>query len=469
MSAITNAADSRFETWLARETGIDASTLGVSTLARAVHERARATQAAPGEDAFDAYYQLLTASPDERQALIETLVVPETWFFRDGEAFAALARLAAERLVREPSRVLRVLSAPCSTGEEPYSIAMALFDTGIAAERFTVDAVDISERALAHARTALYGRNSFRGRALDFRARHFSETEDGWLLNERIRQTVRFTRVNLFEAATPGADAPYDFIFCRNMLIYFGRDAQDHAIRRLDAQLATGGTIFVGPAETGLMMRHPLSSARIPLAFAFQRALPDETAARAALTLPLCVPVTVPVPTARNAVPSEPALPASRTRHTGTSAAAPLHTPPKLLSPRVPVAPRTTATQQSIANQTATLEDAQRCADAGRLDEAEKLAHAYMKQHGPHADAFYLLGLIADAQNRSADARDHYRKALYLEPAHYEALTHLAALLDVIGDAAGAQQLMRRVERAKPRANAASGIGGARESTVRTP
>ena len=467
MSATQSAADSRFETWLARETGIDASTLGISALSRAVQERARLTQAA--DEALDAYYQLLITSPEERQALIETLVVPETWFFRDSEAFAALARLAVERLLREPARALRVLSAPCSTGEEPYSIAMALLDAGIAAERFTVDAVDISERALAHARTALYGRNSFRGRALDFRARHFSETQGGWLLNERIRQTVRFARVNLFDATCSG-DASYDFIFCRNMLIYFGRDSQDHAIRRLDAQLAPGGTIFVGPAETGLMMRHPLSSARIPLAFAFQRALPEETAARAAFVLPLCAPVSAPVsgPTARNAVPPEQTLPANRLRQTAASAAAPLHTPPKLLSPRVPAAPQAKATTQSAANQTATLDDAQRCADAGRLDEAEKLAHAYMKQHGPHADAFYLLGLIADAQNRGADAREHYRKTLYLEPAHYEALTHLAALLDMTGDAAGAQQLMRRVERAKPRAKTANSASSARESSVRT-
>jgi len=457
-----DAADSRFETWLARETGIDASTLGVSALSRAVQERARLTQAA--DEALDTYYQLLITSPEERQALIETLVVPETWFFRDSEAFAALARLAAERLVREPAHVLRVLSAPCSTGEEPYSVAMALLDAGIGVERFAVDAVDISERALAHARTALYGRNSFRGRALDFRARHFSETQDGWLLNERIRQTVRFARMNLFDATT-SADARYDFIFCRNMLIYFGRDAQDHAIRRLDAQLAPGGTIFVGPAETGLMMRHPLSSARIPLAFAFQRALPDETAARAACASPLATPpVSVSVSAASNVVAPAQALPVSRPRHTVASAATPLHTPPRLISPRVP-APRQAAARAQ-ADQTATLDDARRCADAGRLDEAEKLAHAYLKRHGPHADAFYLLGLIADAQNRSADAREHYRKALYLEPAHYEALTHLAALLDMTGDAAGAQQLMRRVERAKPRANAA---GGTRESPVRTP
>jgi len=72
--------------------------------------------------------------------------------------------------------------------------------------------------------------------------------------------------------------------------------------------------------------------------------------------------------------------------------------------------------------------------------------------HGPNVDAFYLLGLIADARGRGADAADFYRKALYLDPAHYEALTHLAALLDIGGDRAGAQNLMQRAQRSAARA-----------------
>src|ERR1700761_8384985 len=167
--------DARFESWLLRETGISVSTLGVHAFERAVWDRVHATQAdAASEGDLETYWQLLNASRDERQALVELIVVPETWFFRDREAFVALARLANERLVREPSHVLRVLSAPCSSGEEPYSIAMALFDAGIGPERFSIDAVDISERALEVARRGVYGRNSFRGRALEFRERHFA-------------------------------------------------------------------------------------------------------------------------------------------------------------------------------------------------------------------------------------------------------------------------------------------------------
>jgi chemotaxis protein methyltransferase WspC len=447
-----NAIDPRFEAWLSRETGIDAPSLGVNALERAVLERMRATQDDGKADAdtatrdsapLDAYWQLLSASPDERQALVEELVVPETWFFREREAFVALARLANERLVREPARPLRVLSAPCSTGEEPYSIAMALLDAGIGPERFTVDALDISARAVELARQAVYGRNSFRGQVLEFRERHFRATERGWLLDERVRQAVRFRQANLFELA-PGANAGYDFIFCRNVLIYFHRDAQDSAIRLLDARLADHGTIFVGPAETGLMMRHAMTSARIPLAFAFQRARPEEVAQRVA--------------------PFVPARAADGGQWTNEPGAIALSRPVRALLPvAAPAVARIAASAfaprpgparkphaaplQGQARPPVSLDDARRLADAGQFDEAERLAHDFVIVHGPHADAFCLLGLIADARGLRADANDFYRKALYLDPTHYEALTHRAALLEMDGDSAGAQQLLRRAQR----------------------
>lgn len=139
-------------------------------------------------------------------------MVPETWFFRDREAFAELARLAGERLAREPARVLRILSVACSTGEEPYSAAMALLDAGIAAARFAIDAIDISGHAIAHAEHALYGRSAFRGHSPAFRERYFSEAAGGWQLREGVRRRVRFAQGDLFEDAAVG-EVRYDFIF----------------------------------------------------------------------------------------------------------------------------------------------------------------------------------------------------------------------------------------------------------------
>lgn len=468
------ASDSRFRGWLLRETGIDPDSLGNDFLIRALTERVHALQgdserlpsaARPPVtvDALDAYWQQLNASADERRALIDLFVVPETWFFRDREAFATLARLAVERLAATPGRVIRVLSAPCSSGEEPYSAAMALLDAGLDPSSFTIDALDLSARAIEQARLGCYGRNAFRGTATEFRARHFTQAADGWLLDERVRACVQFRQANLVE---PGADTGmrYDFVFCRNVLIYFDRDVQDRVIDSLESCLADDGTLFVGPAETGVAMRHGMRSARVPLAFAFHRApggavadgyavrhaAPMSTVAPAATTRPM---LTVVPPMWIGAVP-QPFAPAGRPiavepcPDVGADLRADMQTE---MRAEIRTGMRGDLLADAVApaadNVAPTLEDAQALANAGAFDEAERVLAQFSARVGPHADAFYLNGLIADARGRAAEAGDFYRKALYLRPTHHEALTHLATLLDVGGDGAGAQWLLERARR----------------------
>ncbi|MEM5314831.1 CheR family methyltransferase [Paraburkholderia sp. JHI869] len=471
-------ADPRFAAWLLDETGIDAESLGANALARAVGARAAATLevhadlhpaltrkewmsgAVLPEWAREAYWQHLTTTPAERQALIDALVVPETWFFREREAFAALARLGAKRLAAQPGEVLRVLSAPCSSGEEPYSAAMALLDAGLTHEQFAIDAIDISAQSIAAAAHGVYGRNAFRGDGLAFRERYFEATPEGWRIAATVRRAVTFERANLFEWLAPHP-VRYDFIFCRNVLIYFDRASQDRAIDLLRARLTAGGMIFVGPAETGLMMRHEMVSAYIPLAFGFRTpepgaAVDHHPASPAAAVPPALTPLPVIAATA--------AAPALGSAAVFTPLDAPLATPSRRPAPpRLSLrplhgapAPRAAAVmsapaagaQSTGSTPEATLADARRLADAGALDEAERLAAQAAKALAQNAGTWYLLGLIADAQGRASEALAHYRKAIYLEPSHYEALTHLAALLEVQGDGEGARRLMRRAQRA---------------------
>jgi chemotaxis protein methyltransferase WspC len=446
----------RFTDLLHRTIGLDAASLGHSAIERAVDQRVAAWRADGHAGASLAdYWEAAHASPDMVQALVETVVVPETWFYRDADAFAALARLARERLdERGTALPLRVLSLPCSTGEEPYTIAMTLLDSGIDAAHLRIDAMDISERSLAFAQRAVYGRNSFRGNAFPFRDAHFTRTTDGWRLAPRIVEAVRFSRANLMQldAATLGV---YDFVFCRNVLIYFDREAQQTALHALNSVLAENGTLFVGPAETGLSMRHGMQSAKIPLAFAFRRATPADTPLNAWHTAPLAtaaalaltqapVPAFAPLPvfSAEPFAWPDPAAPTpvsevpARTALNGTWP----HTPPKDLSPH-------TQTPANAAHDT--LQAARALADAGRLTEAASAINVYLKQHAPHADAFYLLGVLADAGGDTNLARSHYRKALYLDPQHTEALAHLATLLELEGDRNGARLLMERASRAR--------------------
>src|SRR5262249_4075648 len=144
-----------FERLLKDTIGLDTEAIGASALARAVQERQAACRL---RDPL-AYWDYARSSDDERQQLVEAVVVPETWVFRDRGAFGALEQMVQDEWRGARGRVLRVLSVPCSSGEEPYSIAMALTEAGLAPEQFHIDAVDVSARALARARRAVYGRN----------------------------------------------------------------------------------------------------------------------------------------------------------------------------------------------------------------------------------------------------------------------------------------------------------------------
>ncbi|MFM0086941.1 chemotaxis protein CheR [Paraburkholderia sediminicola] len=446
----------RFVDLLHRTIGLDAASLGHQSIERAVDQRAAAWCADGHADATLAdYWEATHASPSMVQALVETVVVPETWFYRDADAFRALARLAHERLdERGTALPLRILSLPCSTGEEPYTIAMTLLDAGVDAAHMRIDAMDISERSLALAQRAVYSRNSFRGNAFPFRDAHFTRTEDGWRLAPRILDAVRFSRANLMQLDATALGV-YDFVFCRNVLIYFDRDAQQTALHALNGVLAENGTLFVGPAETGLLVRYGMQSAKIPLAFAFRRATPAEaqpnswhtaplaTAAALAMThspVPALAPLQVfsaepfawPDPVARKPLGGIP-----QPTPKPSSAVSQSH---EFMSPHV-TSPTNAARD--------TLQAAHALADAGRLTEAANAINVYLEQHAPHADAFYLLGVLADASGDTNLARGQYRKALYLEPQHAEALAHLATLLELEGDRNGARLLMDRASRAQ--------------------
>src|SRR6185503_14624441 len=119
---------------------------------RAVQERVTACRLTDR----DRYWDLVRGSSTELQELIEAVVVPETWFFRDADALTALVRIVRDACVVSERSLVRIMSLPCATGEEPYSMAMALLDAGIPPHRFQIDAVDISERALDEARLGVY-------------------------------------------------------------------------------------------------------------------------------------------------------------------------------------------------------------------------------------------------------------------------------------------------------------------------
>ncbi|EDY19643.1 MCP methyltransferase, CheR-type with Tpr repeats [Chthoniobacter flavus Ellin428] len=392
-----------FARLLYQEIGLDPASIGMPAVERAVRLRLAACR----ESDAEVYLRRVRSDREEMQALVESVVVSETWFFRDPKAFAVVAERA-----RQTTGKLFFLCLPCSTGEEPYSLAMTLLDAGIAPERFHIDAVDVSDRVLAHARTGVYTRNSFRGRDLAFRDRHFTPKHAGWAIDPALRKLVHFHRGNLLDDTAVPRGRTYDAIFCRNLLIYFDVATQRRAIAELGRHLSSDGLLCVGPAETGLLASYDFTHTRISLAFAFTKGKPI--------------------------APSKPAPAPAKKR----VALHPIPAKPRPATVAVPPPP-----VPAPAAPAPDLSEAVRLADEGRLEEVAAICHEYLRHAGASAQAYYLLGLVSDTANREEEAATHYRRALYLDPQHHDTLLHYALLVSRRGDTTAAQALRRRAKR----------------------
>ncbi|MDT9631060.1 chemotaxis protein CheR [Pseudomonas sp. JV449] len=406
--------DPRFFAFLKERIGLDVASVGEAIIERAVRQRSQAVQAqTPGQ-----YWQHLQSSEDEQHALIEAVIVPETWFFRYPESFATLARLALARLAEiKQMRALRILSLPCSTGEEPYSIAMALLDAGLAPHQFKVLGLDVSPLSVERARRGVYGKNSFRGGDIAFRDRHFTEYGDGFHIADRVREQVRLQVGNLLDPTLLANEASYDFVFCRNLLIYFDQPTQKQVFDVLKGLTHVDGVLFIGPAEGSLLGRHGMRSIGVPQSFAFSRhAEPVKPE-----------PVFVPMPTPPRRAAPVPVKP--RPFSTASTQAGPIKAPP--------------SDAGTLLSRIASL------ANEGKSAEARAACEQYLNSHPPAAQVFYWLGLLSDVAGSALEAQGFYRKALYLEPQHPQALMHLAALLESQGDSAGARRLQARAARSE--------------------
>lgn len=416
------------EALLRQKIGLDAAAAGTAGIERVVRGRMQALNLARPKD----YAAVLESSPSEWEQFLEAVLICETWFFRERAAFRALVGLVKNgSLPRHPQGRFRVLSVACASGEEPYSIVMALLDAGVPAEGFSVDAVDVSARALERAQRGVFGKNSFRGRDLQFRQRYFRATPEGYELQPSVRRCVQFGRANILEAGFLNAAEPYDFVFCRNLLIYFDRETQRRTLERLHRLVSPDGALFVGAAELPAAVANGFA----PLPPPFRAACrPISRPPRDSLS-----PVTM---SARADLAASNGGRRDGSPLSETSAPAEPHA--------AHAAPPKCASGES-ALEASELSAARELADAGRLADAVAACQEHMERHGPSAEAFHLLGLLHDARGETARAIECYRKALYLEPNRLETLLHLALLLERSGDAEGARVFRRRAERAQTR------------------
>lgn len=411
-------AQSVIEALLKSKIGLDVNSIGRSAIASAISQR----MADCGITQMPSYLAHLQDSPQEWEALIDSVIVPETWFFREMESFAFLKNyVLSEWLPKKPQGVLRVLSVPCATGEEPYSIAIALLEAGLTPAQFHIDAVDISKQCLLKAQRATYDNYSFRGNHLSFQKRYFQLTKSGYRLHENISTIVNFIQANLAATDFLISTQIYDVIFCRNLLIYFDSITKERTIRVLEGLMVEGGLLFVAHAEAALLMKTQFVSIGKYSAVVYQKLRNHKNFSEKAAV----------IPSSQNSIINSSLL--LQKNYIFPSKDQVDFTPQK------PIV---------VNNLNADLlELAKTAANQGHLDEAVQLCNDYLNQNQMNAEAYVLLGEVQQAMSQNEQAAQSFRKAIYLQPNHEKALTHLALLKEQQGDKISASLLWQRIYR----------------------
>ncbi|MCE9630608.1 MAG: protein-glutamate O-methyltransferase CheR [Planctomycetia bacterium] len=377
--------------------GLDASTIGTAALARAVRGR----MAALGVDDPERFAALVRADRAERDRLVEEVIVAESWFFRDRQVFDFVSDFAVTIAALPGRGPVRILCAPCASGEEPYSVAMALLDAGLTPGQFVIDAIDVSHAALDRAQRGRYSANAFRNTDNSFRDRWFQVDGGGAVIDDTVRTGVRFAWANLLDDDFGTDRDRYDVIFCRNLLIYLTAEARGRVERTVDRLLRPDGILVLGAAEPPIMKGDwiPAGGASV---FALRRGIHLVPRATTAAVRP---------------VPPSPPRPLAARRDS------------------VAPAPVADAAEEPTLSLQDVLERAGGLANERRYLEALEFCERSRPRLAPAPELFFLMGMLHQSLGDPDRAEGCFHKTLYLDATHEEALLALALLARQRGDA----------------------------------
>jgi chemotaxis protein methyltransferase CheR len=255
---------STFATIVHERSGINLGELKYELLRSRMNKRLRALKIG----SYREYHEVLQKDKSglEIERLVDVVTTNKTEFFREARHYDHLVKILLPAFEASPAgrqgQPLRVWSAACSSGEEPYSIAMVLHEALQGRRAFKILATDISSRMLTKAMRGDYSAERVQGVPLSLRERYFDKVsrdgERAYQASVALRDVVQFSRFNLNDPSLFAFKSRFDAIFCRNVMIYFDRPTQEAVVGRLSAQLAPGGALYTGFSESLIGIRHPL-------------------------------------------------------------------------------------------------------------------------------------------------------------------------------------------------------------------
>ena len=427
-----------FQALVRQRSGLQLETMAKSCLMLAVQKRMSATKA----QLSSAYYTQLLGDDAEFDELVSLLTINETYFYREPKQLELLTELFLPALLAKAGhssrQPLRILSAGCSTGEEPYSIAMAIREKyGECASRLvSITAGDIDQHALRRARQAHFSEYSFRAMPRELRERYFTVVPSrGYRLDETIRTMVAFHSLNLLASKLPETLADFDVVFFRNVSIYFDVQSRERILRTLHAAMRETGYLLLGTAETLANDVGVFQLREDGRGFYFVKGVAPPA----------------PRPLAKHDYRPGCAVPAKRLVPANWPRSAPAACPPPY-QPRVmakvstenidAVRERVRSGQYGVAlEQLAPLRRAEpgdvdmlllesyALLQSHRFAEAAALARQLLERDRWSVDAMVLLGFAAKWQDDSVAAIAHFKTAVYVRPDCWPAHYYLGGLL----------------------------------------
>ncbi|MEJ0093867.1 MAG: protein-glutamate O-methyltransferase CheR [Methylocella sp.] len=231
-------------------------------------------------DTFSAYFAYLRTDALEAERLVNSFTVNETYFYREDHQLRCMTASLLPAIVakRNPGDRVRIWSVPCSTGEEPYSIAIWLLENWAMVDAYNIEIVgsDIDTRVLDDARRGEYGERALSRLPGKIIADYFEPLPDGKRrIIQDLKESVAFRAANLVDAATTAPEGLFDIIFCRNVLIYFDEASRILAARNIYASLNPGGFACLGHSESMTRIVDSFVVRRFDDALVYQR--PEET------------------------------------------------------------------------------------------------------------------------------------------------------------------------------------------------
>ena len=196
-------------------------------------------------DNYEDYVKLLRTNKELFEQFVNFLTINVSEFYRNPDEWKRMDEVVIPKLLKEQGKTLKIWSAACSTGDEPYSLAMA-FSKHVPLSNIKITATDIDKQVIQHAQVGLYNEKSIAGVPKDLKAKYFKEIGGSYQISDEIKRCVTFKEHNLLKDVYP---RDFDLILCRNVVIYFTDEAKDMIYRNFYQSLKPHGVLFIGSTE----------------------------------------------------------------------------------------------------------------------------------------------------------------------------------------------------------------------------